>query len=111
MSIEKDCFVVKSQKFSVVETLEEIINIKNYYNRKKAVEILLFCEGTSGANKVQGDSERIQLVIFKILQLSIDQTKPNSRVKLICRCLDSKSGVYLSIQVKWKKHSGTDTID
>ena len=72
MSIEKDRFVVKSQKFSVVETLEEIINIKNYQNREKAVEILLFCEGTSNTSKVQGDSERIQLVIFKILQLSVD---------------------------------------
>ena len=30
MSIEKDRFVTQSQKFSVVETLEEIINIKNY---------------------------------------------------------------------------------
>ena len=72
MSIEKDRFVIKSQKFSVVETLEEIINIKNYQNREKAVEILFFCEGTSNTSKVQGDSERIQLVIFKILQLSVD---------------------------------------
>ena len=95
----------------MVETLEDIINIKNYYNSQKAVEVVFFCEGTNGENKVQGDSERIQLVIFKILQLSIDQSKPNSRVKVICRCLNSSSGVYLSIQIKWKKEIGKDEID
>ena len=59
MSIERDCFVAKSQEFCVVETLEDIINIKNYYNSQKAVEVVFFYEGTNGEVKVQGDSERI----------------------------------------------------
>lgn len=101
LSIKQGCFETHPQRFHLMAMLEDSVRFKNHQNKSKSIEVELESEGPIRTSQVHGDSERMQLVLLQMLQLSIDKSYAGTKVSVISRCIDSTTDVYVSIQLMW----------
>lgn len=77
--------------------------VKKLDRKQKKVKIRLDFEGEQIANEdFVGDCERLQLVLLKMCELTIEQSNVGSEVKVICRSLKSAGSIYMSVQFNWR---------
>lgn len=85
LSLERQGTIpVNRLSFSLDESLRNMVSVLKHFNREKLVKIELRREVFTSTmdDKFVGDCERIQLVFSNVLQLSIDQARPRSKVSI-----------------------------